>query len=233
MRRLLHINTFLPHFLLVLVFFVSGCKGSDSDKISEGIITYDLTYPYLKDSFMQGMMPKKLTMEFKNNVYKNSIESAMFGTSLVSFCEDSSLLFMMHFGKKYYYAELDAALKDSMISINPVPDIVDLKTTDSLAGFLCHKYMGVFDNLEDGYDGDIYECKDIDIKNSNWCNPFDELEGVLLGYEINQFGLQMRFRATEVKDTIVSDSVFMVPPNYKKVSLERILFELEEISKAL
>lgn len=218
--------------IVIISFSLTGC-GEKDNKIKEGIIEYDVVYPYFKDPFMKSQMPKKMTFEFKNNKYKNTIERGLFGTSLISNCKDSTLIMIFRFGKKQIYTELDAALTDTMINKNGIPDIINLNKTDSISGLLCTKYMGVFDNLDDGYDGEVYETKDIGIDSPNWCNPYRELGGVLLGYEIDQFGLQMRFRADKITDTIVSDSTFMIPSNYKKVSLERMLYEIEELSNNL
>lgn len=219
---------YLVSTIFIVIFSFTSC-GEKDNRIKEGIIDYDVTYPYFKDPFMKAQMPKKMTFEFKNNKYKNSIERAIFGTSLISNCEDSTLIMTFRFGKKQIYSELDAALTDTMIHKNGIPDIISLNKTDSLAGVLCTKYMGVFDNLNDGYDGEVFETEEIGINAPNWCNPYRELDGVLLGYEVDQFGLQMRFRATQITDTIVSDSTFMIPANYKKVPLERMLYEIEEL----
>ncbi|MCT4581320.1 MAG: hypothetical protein N4A35_07885 [Flavobacteriales bacterium] len=178
---------------------------------------------------MKTMLPSKMTFEFKDGMYKNTIEKSIFATSLIANCKDSILIMTMRLGQKQYYAELDAALTDTMIQKNGIPDIIPLNTTDSIAGMLCTKHMGVFDNLNDGYDGEVYETQEIGLEAPNWCNPYRELDGVLLGYEVDQFGLLMRFRATEIMDTIVSDSTFNIPANYKKVPLERMLYEVEEL----
>jgi len=223
----------LFYLLLVLLMTVGGCGGSENGGISEGVIKYEITYPYYKDKFMLSMMPAEMRMEFKGNRYKNTVDNSMFGSSLISNCKDSSLVMLLHFGQKKIYSELDVALTDTMINRNGVPDIIALNATDSLAGLLCEKYMGVFEKLEDGYDCEVFEAKGIALKNSNWCNPYRGIDGVLLGYEIDQYGLQMRFKAFEVEETSVNDSIFNVPSNYKKVSLERMLYEVEEIFKNL
>lgn len=227
-----NINQLYCILALVMMTFV-GCTGSEDNRMSEGIIEYDVTYPYFKDPFMKTLLPSKMTLEFKDGIYKNTIEKSMFGTTLISNCRDSVLIMTFHFGKKQYYAELDAALTDTMIQKNGIPDIIKLKATDSVAGILCEKYMGVFDNLNDGYDGEVFETTEIGLEGSNWCNPYRELDGVLMGYEIDQFGLQMRFKATQITDTIVNDSIFNIPSNYKKVPLERMLYEIEELFNGL
>jgi len=219
--------------LFVLVISLQSCNGTGNSGVSEGIIKYDITYPYYKDKFMLSMMPAEMRMEFKGDKYRNTVDNSMFGSSLISNCKDSTLIMLLHFGQKKIYSELDVALTDTMIKRNGVPDIIALNSTDSLAGILCEKYMGVFEKLEDGYDCEVFEAKGIALENSNWCNPYRGIGGVLLGYEIDQYGLQMRFKAVEVKETIINDSIFNVPSSYKKVSLDRMLYEVEEIFKNL
>lgn len=224
------INTILISIISIFIFI--SCNNN-SKKITEGIIEYDITYPYFKDHFMKSILPSTMVFEFKDGIYKNTIEKAIFATSLISNCKDSVLIMTMNFGKKRYYSELDAALTDTMLQRNGIPDVVYVNSTDSMVGLLCKKHIGVFDNLKDGYDCEVYETDEIGLEGSNWCNPYRDLDGVILGYEVDQFGLQMRFRATKITDTIVSDSVFNIPPNYKKIPLERMLFEIEEIFKSL
>ncbi len=231
----MNVKHYISYILLggiLSAFLFTGCEEKDN-RITEGVIDYDVTYPYFKDPFMKNMLPSKMKFEFKDGMYKNTIEKAIFATSLISNCKDSVLIMTMRFGKKQYYSELDAALTDTMIKKNGIPDIIALNATDSMAGVLCTKYMGVFDNLNDGYDGEVYETHSIGIDAPNWCNPYRELDGVLLGYEVDQFGLQMRFRATQITDTIVNDSTFNIPANYKKVPLERMLYEVEELFNSL
>ena len=80
----------------------------------------------------------------------------------------------------------------------PIPDILKVSEFDSIAGTFCEKKIAIFDYLADGYDVELYETFDVDIKNSNWCNQYTEIDGVLLGYEIKQFGIQARMIATKM-----------------------------------
>ena len=230
--NLLSLTSKLNLVITIAVITLFGCKSED-DRISEGIIEYDITYPYFKDEFMIGFLPKKMNLEFKNGIYKNTIAVSMFGTSLISNCIDSTLIMTFDFGQKQYYTVLEAGLTDTMIQQNGIPDIVKLNTSDSVAGVLCKKYMGVFDNLKDGYDAEVFETEEINIPNSNWCNPYREIDGVLMGYEVDQFGLQMRFKATQVIDTLINDTIFNVPQNYKQIPLERMLYEVEQLFQSL
>ena len=112
--------------------------------------------------------------------------------------------------------------------------ILELKQAQKLLGFECNKHYGLFENLEDGHDVEIIETQDIPIKNSNWCNQYNHFKGVLLGYEIEQFGMIMKLTATSIKKPkTISDSIFEIPKKHKKVSLERFLKEMEIIFSLL
>ena len=222
---------------LFLVVFVLSCntKEKEKPKIKEGILTFEVTYPYYRDTFMASLLPDEMTMTFKDNVYKNYItKGGLFSTSIISDCNNQTLILTLDFGPKKIFTKLDKALTDTMLQMYAIPDIITLNEYDSLAGFLCERKMAVFENLDDGYDVELLETEEIEIKNSNWCNQYQEIDNVLLGYEIGQYGLQSRMRAISFDDTTkIDNKEFEVPENFKEVPLDRMMYEMEEIFKSL
>jgi len=229
-------NRVLASIGLILVFLVS-CQPEEKEKpkIKEGILTFEVTYPYYRDNFMASLLPDEMTMTFKDNVYKNYItKGGLFSTSVISDCNNEILILTLDFGPKKIYTKLDKALTDTMLLMYATPDIIMMNEYDSIAGFNCERKMAVFDDLADGYDVELFETEDIEIKNSNWCNQYKDIENVLLGYEIGQYGLQSRMRAISFDDsTKVTSKDFEVPDNFKEVPLDRMLYEMEEIFKSL
>ena len=73
----------------------------------------------------------------------------------------------------------------------------------------------------------------VDIKNSNWCNQYKDVDGVLLQYEVEQYGLVMNFKAEQYHGTKIDKSAFKVPAEFKEVSLEKMLYEMQEIFSTL
>ncbi len=220
-----------------LVFVQSSCQEEPNEEagkpaISEGKVYYSLTYPYYTDEFMVVLLPDVMTMEFKNNVYKNTVsKGGLFTTTLISDCNKKELVLMLDFGSKRIYTKLDSVLIKDYLENYPVPDLLSLKTNDSLGGLHCEKFQAVYEKLEDGYDCQIYTTDQIDIKGSNWCNPFSELPNVMMEYEVSQYGLVTRMHADSVVEESVSDDAFVVPGDFKEVSLEQMLFQMEEIFK--
>jgi hypothetical protein len=231
------INTNLGIFLISIFFLVScGTKVEvEAPKITQGKIDYAVTYPYYTDDFMKMLLPDHLVMEFKNNVYKNEITKAgLFTTSLISDCNTQTFTMLLDFGSKKMYCVLDKNLTDTMVKkLFKIPDLIKVNNFDSIAGMSTHKYNAVYKALEDGYDCDVYTTPTISIKNSNWCNQYAALDEVLLGYEVMQYGLVMRFLATQVTECPIDDKSFEVPAGFEEVTLDRMVYEMEEIFKSI
>jgi hypothetical protein len=224
---------------LSLVFFCLvflGC-GNDEDgsaekpPMTEGVISFKITYPYYKDDFMVVLMPDVMVMEFKNNVYKNTVtKGGLFSTTIISDCNKEEMFMTLDFGSKQLYTKLDKDLVDTVLLKRfSIPNLLPVDNLDSIAGLHCEKIMAVYQTLDDGYDCELYTTKEVGIKNSNWCNHFNKIDDVLLGYEAEQYGLVMRFVADSVKEKKISDDVFKVPAGFKEVSLEQMLFQMQEI----
>lgn len=225
--------------LIALVLSLSGCTSEtpkeEQKKIKEGVVEYKVTYPYYKDDFMVKLLPDVMTMEFKDNVYKNEItKGGLFTTCIISDCNTQTCTMMLDFGSKKMYCVLDKNLTDTMVSILfKKPDILKVQNFDSIAGMPTSKYNAVYKNLNDGYDCDVFTTSSIEIKNSNWCNQYNSLEEVLLGYEVAQYGMVMRFLATKVTEKSLKKDAFEVPKDFEQVTLDRMIYEMEEIFKSL
>jgi hypothetical protein len=222
--------------LIQLISFVScgSNQPEEEKKINEGKIEYSVTYPYYTDDFMKMLLPDHLVMEFKNNVYKNEITKAgLFTTAMIADCNTETFTMLLDFGSKKMYCVLDKNLTDTMVKkLFKIPDLIKVNNFDSIAGLSTHKYNAVYKALEDGYDCDVYTSPVINIKNSNWCNQYAALDEVLLGYEVMQYGLVMRFLATTVTECPINDKAFTVRANFEEVTLDRMVYEMEEIFKS-
>jgi hypothetical protein len=224
---------------LSLVFFCLAflsCGNGEEElgekpPISEGVVTFSITYPYYKDDFMVVLMPDVMTMEFKNNVYKNTVtKGGLFSTTIISDCNKEEMFMTLDFGSKQLYAKLDKNLVDTVLLKRfSIPDLLSVNNLDSIAGLPCDKTMAVYETLDDGYDCELYSTKKVAIKNSNWCNHFNAMDDVLLGYEAEQYGLVMKFMADSVTQKKISDDAFKIPAGFKEVSLEQMLFQMQEI----
>jgi hypothetical protein len=224
---------------LSLVFFCLSflsCGNGEGDTIEEapikeGVISFKISYPYYKDDFMVVLLPDVMTMEFKDNVYKNTVtKGGLFSTTIISDCNKKEMFMTLDFGSKQLFTKLNKDQVDTVLLKRfPVPDLLKVDNADSIAGLPCDKYMAVYKTLEDGYDCELYTSKKVAIKNSNWCNHFNQLDDVLLEYEASQYGLVMNFVADSVTEKKVADDAFIIPSGFKEVTLEQMLFQMQEI----
>ena len=207
-------------------------QACSSEEENQGIIEYSISYPVNNfNRSYEMLLPKTMTMTYKNNVYKNEVENAMFKSIMISDCNKKQLTMVLIYGKQLkIYTKLDEKETKTWLESFPKHEFIKSYHKEELLGYKCDKYYGLFSDLEDGHDVEIFETQEIPIKNSNWSNQFSQFNGVLLGYEIEQFGMNMKFTAQSFKKPkSISDDFFNVPKDCKKVSLERFLKEMEVI----
>ena len=190
---------------------------------------------YLHNGYIDILKPEliKKNMISGENIYPYVMNKNDTIEKITETCNKNELVIMLDFGSKRIYTKLDSTLIKDYLATYPVPDLLPLKTNDSLGGLHCEKFQAVYQKLEDGYDCEIYTTDEIDIKGSNWCNPFSELPGVMMEYEVSQYGLVTRMKADSLSRETISNDVFVIPGDFKEVSLEQMLFQMEEIFKQI
>lgn len=203
------------------ILFWIGCQPTDEKFISEGSIEYAASVVDQSNP-MANMAPSKLTIKFKNNMSCAEMSAGMglFSTSFIADPEKKSLIQLVKLLNKKFSMVMDEAdLKKENELFNM--EIIPSKETKMIAGYKCqkatvHYKAGDFPNF------DIFYTKDLNIKNSNFANPFYMIDGVLMEYQMTKFGLEMKFTATAVKKEDIDDSVFQLPADYKLISKEEM-----------
>lgn len=211
-------NLFFGFIAYTSICLFGSCgPAKDEGFISEGAITYDAEVVDA-DNPMASLAPAKMVVKFKNN--KSSVEmSAGMGlltTSFISNPETKTLTQLIKLmNKKFSLVQNAAELKKENELYNL--EIIPTKQTKMIAGYNCKKatvhYKG-----GDPSDYDIYYTTGLDIKNSNFANPYYMIEGVLMEYKIKKFGLEMKFTAKSVAKQNVDDAEFELPTDYKRIT---------------
>jgi hypothetical protein len=226
--------------LIILILIVAGAgtyyflpEEFRPGKHNEGLIMYDVTYPYYTGP-MGNIIPDEMSLHFKNGEYVTELSSG--GFFLNRFIVDNSKYTLTHEVKTIGVkatTHVNEETIDHMLDEFPAFDIIFTTQTDSVAGFLCHKAIGVFHDI--AYpDMTLYYTDSLAIKgleNGNWCNQFAEIPGVLMQYEMEQFGMRTRLRARNFQHVEVDPEVFERLPDLQEVAVDemmeimRILFE--------
>ena len=218
-----------------LVLFFLGCNSGEGNlKIDEGTISYEISYPGRPEGGMlDGVLPREMKMHFQKSRYVNTISAAgMFESKLIADCKDKTVTFTFNFGPKKIYATIPEAVADSLLNAQfSIPNLIDVRGMEEVAGYDCERTFAVFDQLEDGPDFEVKFTSDIQISNPNWCNQFKYLEAVMLEYEVKQYGLRLKLKAKEINSEPVNGNAVEISEDFKKVSIAEMIYEFEEVFK--
>lgn len=203
----------------ILAIAMVGCDNSDKQReFSEGVIEYEVSFPFDQDDMLINLYPQKMTMSFDHGRIKAELRS-LGGIVTSQFYVDNNTERFSQVLKSFdekVVMNLNASGVKNMLFNMPIMELEPTGETDSIAGFLCYKTIGNF--TSDSVPSIIlYHTPDIEIPNPNWWNQFNQCDEVLLGYEVEQYGMRMRLRATSVRMDEVNDDVFIVPEGYSEV----------------
>lgn len=216
-------------FFLVVVIFTSckSCKPGGKG-ISEGIIEYDAVV-LDKNNPMADLAPDKMTVKFKDNKSSVDLSAGMglFSTTFISDPDTKTMTQLVKLlNKKFAYIMDSTAVKKEIDSAG-VFKIEKTSETKTIAKFKCKKARVSFPkNTQPPYD--VWYTDEINIQNPNWSNPYREIDGVLMEYQMNRYGLALKFTAKNVTKAEIDNSSFELPEEYKLISKE----EMEELFKA-
>jgi len=232
LRLLLTINLKKILHILILIFSLSllGCSG-DSEGESEGIISYNVTYPDMdKSNFMFDFMPKKMELIFKDNKYITNLSAGMglFKTSfLVDKNENEFSQLVKLVDKKYILSLKDEKVEESLSRL-PTFKIEHTGKKKNILNYNCKKaIITVNDNSNDTFS--VFYTDQINLETPNWCNQFKEIDGVMLEYQYEKYGICMRFTAQSIEFTKINNSEFEIDEKYIPLSEEDIDKEMQEI----
>jgi hypothetical protein len=220
--------------IIVLIFAsLSSCKKIQrSDRIKEGYIEYDIEYLNDSiDSFMKGLLPKKMTIKFKNNNTINKIEGF---SGIVSFTHiqnyrvKKNITLVKVLNKKYKYIE---KISDISMFFEDIPGMIiePQDTTKILSGFKCEKAKIIIPDSEiEPYF--IYYTNDITINNVNAQTPYKSIDGVLLEFRLKLYDMPMKLTSRKIVETEVSSDDFEIPEGYISIN-KKTMIEIIELLK--
>ncbi|MFT5185721.1 MAG: hypothetical protein ACI84C_002869 [Flavobacteriales bacterium] len=212
------INT-INFFAIFGMLLLASCSGSSEEtKFSEGTIIYDVSFPFQQDDILVNLYPTEMVMDFKDNQVRMSMQSlgGLVATEFVLNNATREFSQILRALKERHIMNLDEAEVKEMVASMPRMIMTPTNETDSLAGYLCKKTMAVFDS-DSVPPIALWHTDQIDLTDPNWCNQFYDSKDVLLGYEVEQYGMRMRLRARSAIPKEISDSKFELPFDYAEL----------------
>ncbi len=198
----------------------------------EGYIKYEVSFPY-ESGLMLQFYPKEMMFYF-NEEQAHAVLSSAYGVVSTDFFIGQKDEFFSHYLKSFSEKKVIHMHHTNVHDwLKRYPDVRLEPTNETMeiAGFKCKKTVAHFmiDSLPTI---DLYSTQEIGIKDNNWWNKFEGLDGVLLGYEVNLYGKRMRLRATEVKYERQEPSVFARPEGYEEVNFDQMDQALRDLSNS-
>lgn len=224
--------TILFSSALLLITLGSCKKIEHKDRIKEGYIEYDIEYlDDSIDSFMKGLLPKKMTIKFKNNNTLNKIEGfsgIVSFTHIQNFREKKNITLVKVLNKKYKYIE---KINDESLFFEKLPgmQIEEEDTLVEICGFKSKKARVTIpdSSFKPFY---IYYTNDIIINNVNAQTPFRSIDGVLLEFQLKLYDMPMRLTATKIESAEIPTENFKIPKGYESIN-KKTMAEIIELLK--
>lgn len=223
------------HRILFALFLAGLCAGCHSglldDRINEGVIEYALTFPdYDPDGLMAGMLPERTTLTFADGKQLAELSAGMgiFRTHMVADNEAQVLDYHLSLMSKKMMSHLLPRDLEAIHDGTPKPFLLFTNDVDSIAGFPCKRVVAIFDRI-DLPEVEIWYTEEIDMDDPNWFGPFADVPGVMLSYEMVQYGLRMRLDAVSITPSEVDRSKFQGRPEYEQVVPEVLHHEMAEV----
>jgi len=187
-------------FLLIL----AGCT-SKARVEREGRVVYSIDYPDHKDNFfLYSILPKEMELNFKGDKMESRIEKANLKNVLLVDCNKKNVAAYFQYGEDACNVELNVTDIEQMLNEQKKYTIRFTADKDTMAGFNVKKAIATA--VKDPSDKiTLWYTTEIEIKNSNWYNPFKEVPGFLLAYSIDRYGIRMEFKAKSFEAITITD----------------------------
>jgi len=209
---------------IIYILFIFICASCDVKKetgyIDEGEINYKLVYLESdKDKPIISILPSTMTVKFNKHFSIQKVDGWLGFFSLTGISDykkgkDYALLKILE--KKYIY-EKNSGEGSFGYKELPGMNIKYVNETKIIAGYKCKKALITLpDSTLDTMI--VYYTDQINIKNPNWNNPFKQINGVLLEFQMEQFNIKTKITANYVKSIEVPDKEFEIPSGYKRVT---------------
>jgi hypothetical protein len=197
---------------------------------NEGTITYDVSFPYEQNTLMLELYPKEMSFDFNKHYMRASIRSAwgVMTTDLIIDNQKRQYSQLLKSFSDKYCMTLDENNIVDWLAYSPKVTIEKTSDTLTIAGYLCEKSLARFEN--DSLPSiELYYTNELRIDETNWWNQFSQVDGFLLGYELEQYGKRMRLRAREIRFQPVAPEQFVIPADYIPLDARAMKNQLEKV----
>lgn len=229
----IHILWMTP--LIIMTFLAMACNRISAsimdNRPSEGIIEYQITFPDVTDDMITAnLLPDRMTYAFTENGFASNFETAggVFKNRIVADNKKKSLEHQLKVFRKKIRVKMDETDINKMLSQYPNMTVIKTPDIDTIAGFHCKRALIVFEDVNMP-EINVYYTNDIRMNTPNWCTQYHEIDGVLMAYEVEEFGIRMRLQAIAVKDLGSPEEMMATEEDYASITKEMMDIELAQL----
>ncbi len=191
-------------------------------KNEEGMIEYDIVYLSNQTSVPTYLLPKTLTLKFKGNRNITSISGFMGQFSITNIADNkkgTNTTLLKIIDNKFVSYENDAypCFYDGLSNLK----ITKGTKTKKLAGIECLEAIAYYGSKPNDF-FEVYYTTSISIENPNKINPYKEIDGVLMQFNIRLQNIEMQLIARKHVKERVLESDFEVPEKYKNIGNKKL-----------
>lgn len=185
----------------------------------EGIIYYDVSFPFLEESVLVNVFPEQLIVTFKDNEVRGTLKSlgGIVTTEFIADNEEQLLIQVLKSFQEKSFCQMSRTEVESQLAIMPKFSYEQTDEKEVVAGYPCKVTIAKF-TTDSMPPIRLLHTDTFNLEHPNWFTQFHEIEDVLLGYEIEHFGMRMKLRATKIENIEIDASEFLVDPDYKNIS---------------
>jgi len=221
--------------LFIMLILITACSKISNnvfdDRPSEGVIKYKITFPEVsEESITATLLPDQMTYAFTPTSFSSNFETAggVFKNKIVA---DRNTRTVDH-QLKVFRKKIQTKMKENdviqMLAEYPKAAVIQTKQTDTIAGYHCKKALIVFEDVSKK-EVEIFYTDQIEMESPNWCTQYHEIDGVLMAYEVEEFGIRMRLIAEEVKTPLQNPEILKAESEYSEITKEMMDVELEQL----
>ena len=218
-----------------MIALIAACNqispGVFASQISEGIIEYEISFPDMgEESLTATLMPETMTYAFKEDAFASYFEAAggVFKNRIIANRKHKTVEHQLKVFRKKVKVMMDETEVLQMLAEYPKMTVIETEETDTIAGYPCKKALIVFDKVDESQI-EVYYTKEIKMDKPNWCTQYHEIDGVLMAYEIVEFGIRMRLEAITVKPEKVEPELLNPQNDFTSISKESMDIELGQL----
>lgn len=212
-------------FKIAAVILVSciavSASAQKAPKSFEGTVKYGVEVQGENiDAATRAQMPTEIGVYYKESKSRTEMITPMYSVISLSNTADGSMTQMFDMmGMKFYVVQTAEDLAKLKGEDYVKPEVKLMDESKVIAGYNCKKA----EITKDGETMEVFYTNEISVPaDNNSQYQVEGIEGILMEYVMEQQGMTMTFRVKEVKKGKLSGSLFSVPSDFEKKTMDEL-----------